>query len=287
MTDSISATGLFTGGVVVLHLNSDAEASTWTLTRTYGSLTTDIPIVATTGEGFRLYVDDGYGIEGPLPSGTELTYSFSTSSGTVTASVTLAPSLYLTSDSFLTTIVSAITAAAKTVVLPDASTFPNRATVRQAMPLTQSPPLPLISVEEVAQHQAIRGIGADVNPDSTRNVWVMAEQADLRYHIGVFTRTIAERQFWKSVVLAVLKALNAQLGPVLGQNNTVNYQISQGQIPPSDLPPGFYFAEIGFNISGPSSIVVKTDYDVTTGLEVSMNQDTIPLSKVPLYDDAG
>lgn len=280
MTNSVTATPLFTGGVVLLNLISSDAPSTWKLARAYGSMSVDIPVIASTGEGFSIYVDDGYGLEGPLPAGVEITYTFSSSSGSAAVTTTLAASLYLTSESFLDTLTSALTSAVQTVVLPDSTTFSNRATVRQAMPLTQSPPLPLISVEEVAQHQAFRSIGADVNPDTDKNVWVISEQADLRYHIGVFTRSIAERQFWKSVVLATLKAISAQIGPVLGQDNTVSYQISQGQIPPSDLPPGFYFAEIGFNISGPTSIVVKTEYGLVESIESIVNSEELCL--VPL-----
>lgn len=273
MTDTLTAQGLFTGGVILLNIASQALPSTWSLVRTYGDQSTSIPVVSSTGEGFRVYLDSGYNLDGALPTGVAITYTLTTANGSTSATVTLAPKIYLTSDSFLETITAALKATVKNVVLPDSTSFLNRATVRQAMPLTQSPPLPFISVEEVAQHQAHRQIGAHVDPDTTRNIWVIAEQADLRYHIGVFTRSIEERQFWKSAVLATLKALVAQIAPVLGQDNTVSYQISQGQVPPEDLPPGFYFAEVGFNISGPTSIVVKTDYPTNDGIDVTINSD--------------
>lgn len=275
MSDSITATGLFTGGIVSLRLTSDADPSTWTLVRSYGALSQNIPVQSSAGEGMIVYLDDGYGLQSPLPAGQEITYVFTTGNGSTQASVTLAASLYLTSDSLLDPILRALRSAVSTVVMPDKSSFNDRATVRQAMPLTQSPPMPFISVEEVLQSQAHRQIGSDVDTDSTKNTWVMTEQSDLRYHISICARTIPERQFWKSVVLAVLKAFCAQIGPVLGQDNTVSYHIQQGQVSPEDLPPGFYFSEIGFNLSGPTSIIVKTNYDVVESFVTDMNGSVI------------
>lgn len=270
--DSILLTANPCGGVVIIRLSSDADGSTWRLSRAIGSVVTDIPAQDVNGNPYLVFLDDGFGLGAQLPSGREIVYTFNTANGSSTASILLANTVFIDSGSLTKTLLSALQAGCAALQTPTGQTYQNRPSVREAMPLNSTVPLPLISLEEVLCQQEYRKLGADSQALAQGNSFDLAELAQWRYHVSILAMTMEERQFWKNAVLAILKTTFATIGPVIGQDTVVSYQVQSGQV--EDPKPGFYYADVGFNVTGPLTHSIRFDYGIVEEFDVTVQGST-------------
>jgi len=278
MDESLVAQTVPTGGAVSLDFSS-TDTGTWTLTRavqaaggaTSNEYTLFSQAASPTGAGF--WIDMGDGTAAQLNQSTTYLYTFSTASGSATATVQPAQQMQLIYDDYTVMLIKLLKAAVVSAQPPDGISLGNRPQVLYAMPLTSTPALPIISVSEVLLQQWKTGIGHGLDFDWTKNYYDVSEQVHRRYQVTVMARDPESREFLKQLVLATFKVI---LGPVLtrmGQNVSSDFQASSNQV--TDPSPGFYYCDISLNFSGVFSTGVKTNFGVVESFDAISDVEAV------------
>jgi hypothetical protein len=267
MANSITLTVIPTGGIIRINLVSADVAGLWTLTRTAtGTPVAEPPYTLYSGPALVMpnaapeWLDYGDGLNQPLDPAITYQYTFSTESGSVTESAQPSCSIIIDYDDYTRLLVRILQAGVKSLVPPSGVSFNRKPVVTVSMPLTGTPPIPCISVNEDLLQQGETPIGHGMNTDTTNNEYQIFELVMRRYRVTVFTSTVDEREYWKFAIIALFKSVMIPVLEHMGQNVTTKFQCASSQV--VDVSPGFYFADIGLEFTGDMPVRIKTNYGV-------------------------
>lgn len=148
--------------------------------------------------------------------------------------------------------------------------------VTTRMPANGWQAMPFITVLLHIIRQTEVEIGEDVpnpQPDNTWTLWVDAQRI---WRITIMSPAAEERDFYRDTLLAVFRILAATVFSPLGYNVAHAFQAQSftsaeewdGHIP------GFYGADLTFEINGIFPTTITTDYPVVKAVESNMTFDT-------------
>lgn len=261
-----------TGGVIGLKLTT-AVSGAVTLTRAISgasglsSLTTlysGSPL-SETGETC-FYLDIGDGTVGPLEGGKLYFYTLTDINGAATAGPMAPPSSVTLEEANYTQIVIAILqGACNTATLPEGV---KRARVMNAMPLQGVPPLPMIFVnpEIVAQEEIPIGADdehvGDLRQPATENVWTQTEQDHHMFRITCMSLNAAERDFYRTFIIATLRIAIAYAFSQFGADTKRSLEATSYQEvdSPQGMVPGFYAVDVLMSFTAVGNVKVTTSY---------------------------
>lgn len=272
MANALKCIVLPTGGIVVIDATS-ADAAPWRLTRTPGKTAVD---TITLYEGAAainnpFYLDYGEGLNGPLDQATAYTYEFTTESGSISQTVTPANTMVLAYDDLLPVLVRILQAGMD--ALYPSTNFKARPSVFISMPLTGSPPLPCISINEDLLQQSIVPLGHGMNTDTIRNSYDISEIVERRYRVTVMTSSVQERTFYEMAVIALFKSVLIPLLSAMGQDVTSRFQAASSQ--QMDTAPGFYFCDMMLEFHGDLPLRITTAFPPVTDFEFIANGELL------------
>jgi hypothetical protein len=202
----------------------------------------------------------GDGLNQPLDPSLTYTYAFTTVSGTVTEAVQPACTIEIAYDDYLRLLVRVLQAGITSLVPPSGTVFPRKPVVFVSMPLTGTPPIPCIGINEDLLQQDIVPIGHGIDTDTTNNFYDISEIVNRRYRVTIITSSPDERTFYQMAVIAIFKSILIPLLESMGQDVTSRYQATSSQV--VDTEPGFYFCEISLEFSGVMPLKINTNYGV-------------------------
>lgn len=274
-----------TGGAVQLDISSDAATITINrATSVSGVLSAWTQLY--TGVLTPYYIDVGDGLPGPLLQDTLYVYQVTDSGGDTYQSTALSVSGTVSIDEdFMTPLlIKLLHGGLQALTLP--SQF-GRVNVLHAMPLTGQPRMPLVTLnlDLMQQDKVPMGQQVQMTPMGTpTGVWVIEEFAKWRYVISVLSFSAQERDFYRQAILGILKVLLARPLNSLGRNIEHSWQVSSGQVSSEKDSPGFYLAEIAFEITGTFNISVSTNSGVVESINTSTGITMVNSTSPPVTD---
>lgn len=269
-----------TGGMIALETDSDADYSTWALTRYFSvsgqSVSGTILFQGAAGQPkMSVWIDIGDGPNQPLNTSSLYAYQFTTSNGTIeTPPLSPACSLLIEPDHVNSILYRALQTGIAALTLP--AGFTNTPEVTHAMPLAGAgiPRLPSISFNEsLLQTQQFR-IGEDVDYDDKANEFQVATQALRHYTIFIIASTVKEREYYKDAVIGIYSGL-LQILNKIGNNISHRFQVSSTQVTARPNEPGFYLSEILLEFTGLYTVGVTTNYGVVSGFNFTFDDDGV------------
>ena len=272
MPNTLKAEVLPSGGLVKLYLGSTDILGAWTLTRADTSGNT---YALYTGAALEvpLWLDLGDGLNGPLDPSVVYTYTFSTTNaGSVSTSAQPVCTIEVNYDDYLRLFVRLLQAGVQSLSLPNGSTFRNKPQVMISMPLTGTPALPILTINEDLMQQDQVPIGHGMQFPTAQNDYQIDELVMRRYRITILTQSTDEREFWKFAVISLVKTILIPVLETMGQDVTSRFQAASSQM--TDVSPGFYFCDIMIEFTGVLPVRIQTNYGtfaLTTDFAVEAN----------------
>lgn len=269
-----------TGGIIAISPQSDADFSTWTITRYFsvsGVAVSGVTLVQGV-EGAsptELIVDIGDGTNAPLDVTQLYIYEFATANGSVqTPALSPACSIVLEVDHLGAILRRALQSGIASLALPTG--FKAKPPIIHAMPLNGmgTPTIPSISFNETLFHPEDFKIGEDVDTDDVVNQWQIANQALRHYTIFVVSNSPKEREYYKEAVISIFCSVLPILN-LVGANIRHRFIASSSQIVGRSNEPGFYFSEILLEIVGLYSVGVTTSYGVIENFSITATEDEV------------
>lgn len=256
-----------TGGSIMITVTPSTGASSGnvTISRSVGALSNPQTIIYNGPYGGGsdnesiVCIDDGEALPSYLDTSQTYFYHVTDSGGTATTSgiqplaqLTVIPNWF---DKLLFRLFKAGI---------DSLTVPNnfkKADVLQAMPLTWgSEKLPMVTMNLDLQQQRYVGIGRDVYSAET-NTQVKSMIVARTYSITTLSQSAAERDYYKDACYGIAMSIMPTLASI-GQNMEYSIQAAQSQASAREMMPGFYVADINFDITGMFNVTVTTAYGV-------------------------
>lgn len=279
----LQATAIPTGGIIGVSW-ATAVSGTVLLARAVsgsGGLGAFTPIYSgapLSNTGANCYtLDIGDGTPGPLVSGISYVYQLTDITGT-TQSPPIQPNSNVIIDTTPWTkiIIGILQGAINAAALPVGI---NRARVFNAMPLTGSPPLPMIAVNPELEVQANIPIGVDdptigdlIQPAQTNN-WIQAGQERRMFRITAVALSAEERDFWRKFIIGTLRIATAYALSQIGADfvrdyEAVSYQVSKettGQVP------AWYAVDVLWDMTLEANVTVLTNYQTIDTITASLS----------------
>jgi hypothetical protein len=110
---------------------------------------------------------------------------------------------------------------------------------------------------DLEQQEAVQ-IGQDVQFSET-NIDIVPMIVFRRYSLSILSHNAQERNFYKDASIAVLRGLMQTLASI-GGNITSSFQAAQSQEPTGPMMPGFYEADVMFDMEGQFNVSIYTNY---------------------------
>lgn len=205
------------------------------------------------------YIDVGDGMNAPLDPSTIYVYSItdlhgSSISNGVRPTSTLNPEIEPLTEMLIRLLQGAFNSSTPPSGMPALQ-------VLQAMPLGGLPPMPFLTVNlDLIQQEEIP-IGQGFPKTAEDGSQVITEQALYTWRISVLASSSGVRDYYRSVVTAVLKSIIFSVLMPIGLNVEDRYQITSGQVADANagMDPGFYYAEALLTIKGTLNISITPD----------------------------
>lgn len=209
-----------------------------------------------------VFLDVGDGLPAPLDPATNYVWQVSDATGTTqTQAVVPASTIETIPDQLTQVLIRSLQGSLNAATIPQGIPLP---TVMTQMPQGGWPAPPYITVNlELIQQREV-AIGEDVpNPDQNNN-WTMYANAKRVWRVTVFCRLAEERDFFRDYLLIVFRVLKATAFGPIGLDvhhsfQAVSYTDAEEY---SAHTPGFYGADLMFEIDGVFPTVVLTGYGI-------------------------
>lgn len=278
MDNILTCTVVPCGGMVILDMVS-SDTGTWILTRApattpsnvytlYNGPALGLPLTS------PMWLDLGDGLNAPLDQSISYIYTFTTSSGSVSQTVSPAAELQIEFDDYLRLVANMLQAGVQAVNLAGGPMAAwQKPSVIISMPLVGTPTLPAISVNEDLLQQEEVPIGHGMNTDAQANLYQIQEIVNRRYGVTVMASSTDERDFWKLVVISVFKSILVQVLIKMGQDISSSFQAANSQV--MEPPPGFYFSQIMLEFSGILPLRIITSYPIVENFDIIANDELI------------
>lgn len=268
---SVIATVIPTGGVVLLQFPSafvgTPNASAMTISRSIAGSGVWTPIYQ--GPPIGAFIDVGDGLPAPLDPGIGYLWQIANSGGEVTAGPLMpAPSFLNAPDQLTQILIRALQGALNSMPLPAGV---QRPLVTIKMPVNGWMAMPFVVVNLDLIQQKYLAIGEDmVNPTPDNN-WTLFATANRCWRVTVMSQDPEERDFFRDSLLAVFRVLKATAFSPIGLDVThsfhaVSYSSAHEW---QAVTPGFYAADLLFEIDGVFPAAVMTDYPVILQIAAS------------------
>lgn len=260
------------GGVVVLSVSGIAQGGLLTYSRSFGSGAYSLIASGYPTSSMDTFVDYGEGLQGPLPSNMGA-YNYMIQDVSGTAYVTgLTPytSLSVTPDYATVLVERCLEAGIDGITLPPGF---QRPTVTHEMPKAGFQKLPFVLVNQVTMQQTRTQIGQDFPSTQlfgTKQSQTLAVIARRSWRVEIFTRTVTERDFYRDAVLAIFTSMLGSVFQALQLDTSHSFMVHQDQRADKDMDPGFYFADILFNVEGSYNVNLTPEYSGVMEIPVSV-----------------
>lgn len=263
MTINVAVKPIPTGGAIMLDFLQGAATSALQGTVTISRVVNGgSPVQIWTGPAAEMnyFIDANDGSAGPLQSGSQYAYAITDQSGSYTTpAVSPVSQFAVIQNSDVAFMVRLFEAAVATIAVP--STITKRPSVTNAMPITGTPPLPMIAVNLDLVQQEDIPIGQDVgapNPDLTIT---LGGYAKWMWRLSILCSDAPARDFWRDAVIAIFQALCPSVFAPIGRNISHKYQAASYQVvnESKNLSPGFYGADVLLEIEGVLNTTLTTN----------------------------
>lgn len=275
-----------TGGVVTLRV--DSVGAMITLARSIaGSGGTFTQFYS--GSPTPVYIDTGDGLPTPLDPTQVYTYRLTDDGGTTySGAVQPALTLNVEQDPLLPMFLKIFSAGIVNLTPPAGVSAIPAGQVVAAMPLTGMPPLPMVTINMDRMGQSDMPIGEDVeNVDNDTGVWTVTGFVERDYRISVLATNTKDRDFYRSVIVAIFRSIMKSILEPIGQNVRHKFQVVSGQVA-KDIDgnsPGFFYADAHIILDGTFNFTITPNYGdlahITATAHASGSETEVDLPLVP------
>lgn len=260
------------GSAVQFDINT--SATTTTINRaSSGSSGMSLYTEIYNGPSPSLFIDDGEGLPGPLPTNVLYYYQITDSNGfsDTIGPLNVSSRLVLNRLDLTELLTKLLWGGLSSLELPVGLVKVQR--VLHAMPLTGQPTLPIVTINlDLFQTKEIP-IGQNI-PVIHQNTWNIESLATWRFVIAVMSNSPTEREFYRDAIISLLHSFMYAPLNTLGKNIRHSVQSTNGQSSGGAKDPGFYYSEIAFEFTGTFSIQLNVAepmiLDIITELETSV-----------------
>lgn len=265
----MTATIIPTGGAVLLQFPSFRALLTTpaTITISRSIAGTNIWTTIYAGPPVEAFLDVGDGTPLPLNPAIEYFWRLTGGASAVIAGPLMPSSSFLNQPDQLTDIlIRALQGAINTMVLPPGI---KHTQVTTKMPMNGWTAMPFIVVNLDLIQQTETEIGEDVINPTNDNNWTLFANAKRVWRVTIMSQDVDERDFYRDTLLSVFRVLLATAFAPLGLN--VQHSFSASSYPSAQewdgQIPGFYAADLMFELDGIFPAAVVTNYPVILAVE--------------------
>ena len=252
-----------TGGIVVLNIvpssGVDPKTGVVALLRYANSLLSTPAVLVSGAPGPLVFIDDGEGLPNYLDFNTNYYYTVIDAGGAATTDAIKPASQLQVFTSYLDRLIfRSYSAGMSALAIPQGL---NAIRVLEQMPLSMGSTgtyFPFVVMNlDLEQQEAVQ-IGQDVQFSET-NIDIVPMIVFRRYSLSILSHNAQERNFYKDASIAVLRGLMQTLASI-GGNITSSFQAAQSQEPTGPMMPGFYEADVMFDMEGQFNVSIYTNY---------------------------
>ena len=235
------------------------------------------------GAVMPVYLDVGDIFPQPLSPTTEYVYAVTDSRGTTqTAPVMPAWTVTTLPDQLSQIFIRLLQGAINSMILPSGFARP---TVMAQMPINGWPAMPFIVVNLDLLQQSEVQIGEDVPNPTPDNDWTLFANATRLWRVSILTQASEERDYFRDTLLSTFRAMKVTAFSPLGMNVTHKFQaasyteVAAGKH--SASAPGFYGADLLFEIDGVFPTAILTTYGSINQIVGTATSQTITSFSIP------
>jgi len=237
-----------------------------------------------TGVPQPIYLDVGDYLPGPLDPNVAYVWQVTDNRGTSQAGpVSPGSSMISIPDELSQILIRLLQGSLNSVPLPGGMT--KRIQVMTKMPQGGWSALPFIVVNLDLIQQTETQIGEDVLDPIPGNEWTIWSNAKRVWRISIFSADAEERDFYRDTLLNVLRVLKATAFAPIGLNVVHSFQATSGTSADewNGHIPGFYYADLLFELDGVFNTTVLTGFGYILGftVDVTVNPDSSTITAGP------